>query len=389
MTAIYDVVVVGGGIHGVGVAQTAAADGYKVLLLEQSKLANGTSGRSSKLIHGGLRYLESRQFSLVRESLQERETLLGIAPDIIELKPFYIPIYRETTRKPWKIRAGLSLYALLGNLHTHNRFRIVPKNQWSSLDNLRVQGLRKVFQYHDAQADDEQLTRAIMRSACSLGAELKCPASFLNAKHDKQFYQVTWHESGKEIKCQCKALVNAAGPWVNEVLNKITPKTTALKIELIQGAHILLDQPAPKGIYYVEAPYDKRAIFIMPWHDKTLAGTTETPFEGDPAKVHALEQEIEYLLDTVSFYFPEYQRKIIESFAGIRVLPYSNEPAFHRPRGTILHTELVHPGLLTIYGGKLTGYRVTARKVMNSLSSHLPERKAVADTATLPLSPDQ
>src|ERR1700736_645983 len=160
----YDVIVVGGGIHGAGVLQAAAAAGYSGLLIEKRALASGTSSRSSKLIHGGLRYLESGQFTLVRESLRERAIHLRIAGDLVELKPFFIPVYRDTRRRPWQLKLGLWVCALLGGFDASTRFGAVPKREWSSLDGLETQGLEAVIRYHDAQTDDASLARAVVQS---------------------------------------------------------------------------------------------------------------------------------------------------------------------------------------------------------------------------------
>ncbi|MEE8343300.1 MAG: FAD-dependent oxidoreductase, partial [Gammaproteobacteria bacterium] len=178
----YHVGIIGGGIHGVGVAQRAAAQGYTVLVLEKAGLAAGTSSRSSKLIHGGLRYLESAQFGLVRECLRERSLLLQIAPELVRLQPFMVPVYRHTRRRPWQLRLGLSLYALLGGMDKENRFTTIPRRHWDQLDGLATEGLEKVYRYRDAQTDDALLTRAVMNSAQELGAELAMPANFLGAK---------------------------------------------------------------------------------------------------------------------------------------------------------------------------------------------------------------
>ena len=177
----YDVIVVGGGIHGAGVLQAAAAAGHSALLIEKSALASGTSSRSSKLIHGGLRYLESGQFSLVRESLQERAVNLRIAPDLVELKPFFIPIYADTRRRPWQLKLGLSMYALLGGFDTSTRFGSVPRREWAQLDGLDTRNLDAVFRYHDAQTDDAQLTRAVVDSARALGGEIGHAGEFRGA----------------------------------------------------------------------------------------------------------------------------------------------------------------------------------------------------------------
>jgi glycerol-3-phosphate dehydrogenase len=386
VSARYDLLVVGGGIHGVGVAQAAAAAGYSVLVLERSALAAGTSSRSSKLIHGGLRYLETMQLRLVRESLHEREVLLRIAPGLVHAVPFHIPVYRHTTRPPWMIRAGLSLYALLAGLNEHARFRSVPPAEWDGLDGIEVRDLCAVFRYYDAQTDDAALTAAVMRSAQSLGAKLACPAEFLGATRDADGYRVRFTSRGAEGECRAAALVNAAGPWVNLALARVTPRIEPLPVELVQGTHIVLDGDVTRGIYYVEAPRDQRAVFVMPWHGATLVGTTETPYRGDPGAVHPLAEEIEYLTDTFHRYFPGRAVVRREAFAGLRVLPAGRGSAFRRPRETIFHPDdRARPRLLTIYGGKLTGYRAAALKVLQRLAPALPLRVARADTATLQL----
>src|SRR5271168_3386108 len=178
----YDVIIIGGGIHGAGVLQAAAAAGHSALLVERRALASGTSSRSSKLIHGGLRYLESAQFALVRESLRERAIHLRIAAELVELKPFFIPVYRDTRRRPWQLKLGLWMYALLGGFGAATRFGSVPRSDWPALDGLKTQDLDAVIRYHDAQTDDALLTRAVVQSALQLGgAGLAMPATFTRA----------------------------------------------------------------------------------------------------------------------------------------------------------------------------------------------------------------
>jgi glycerol-3-phosphate dehydrogenase len=182
MNCRVDVLVVGGGIHGAGCAQAAAAAGHSVLLLEQRALAAGSSSRSSKLIHGGLRYLESGQWRLVRESLHERTTLLRLAPDLVKLRQFHIPLYGDTRRRGWQLRVGLTLYAALAGFDRSAGFGTVPRRLWGELDGLQSRGLRQVYWYHDAQTDDRLLTEAVVRSAQSLGAELRMPAQLVGAE---------------------------------------------------------------------------------------------------------------------------------------------------------------------------------------------------------------
>jgi glycerol-3-phosphate dehydrogenase len=397
--ASWDVVVIGGGIHGVGVAQAAAAAGYSVLLLERYELATGTSSRSSKLIHGGLRYLVHGQFALVRECLRERNLLLRLAPQLVTLRPFFIPVYEDSSRSPWLIRAGLSLYALLGGLGHTARFRQLSRREWSSLDDLQQQGLRAVFQYWDAQTDDAALTRAVMASAQGLGARLQTQAELVSACKEAQGYAVDYRLGTQQYRCHATVLVNAAGPWVNQVLTRVQPAVTAVPVDWVQGTHLVLEGKLARGIYYLESPRDGRPLFAMPWRETDasgkaqeaiLLGTTETRFTGDPAAVHPLPEEQDYLLDTFRHYFPEQSAAgptVRRAFAGLRVLPASEAGLSAKSRDTLLlPDDPATPRMVTIYGGKLTAYRATAAKVMRMLAASLPPRTRVADTRGLPLS---
>jgi glycerol-3-phosphate dehydrogenase len=385
-----DVIVVGGGIHGAGVLQAAAAAGHSALLLEKGALASGTSSRSSKLIHGGLRYLESGQFALVRESLRERAILLRIAPELVELKPFFIPVYRDTHRRPWQLKCGLAMYALLGGFDSSTRFGGVPKREWGQLDGLETRGLDAVIRYHDAQTDDAKLTRAVVRSATSLGAELAMPADFLAARLDQSGVTVEYRLAGSTLECRARVLVNAAGPWATEVARRIQPAISVPDVDLVQGTHIVVPLQVTAGIYYVESPQDGRAVFIMPWKGATLIGTTETPYRGEPDQVHPLPEEEDYLLGVARRYFPALnavtRAQIIERFAGLRVLPAASQAAFDRSRETIFSVDRdPNPLVLGIYGGKLTGWRAAAAHVLSRISGSLPaaSRRAATDDLIL------
>ncbi|MBI1194541.1 MAG: FAD-dependent oxidoreductase [Gammaproteobacteria bacterium] len=389
MNETYDVVVIGAGIHGAGVAQAAAAAGHSVLVLERSGIASGTSSRSSKLIHGGLRYLESRQFDLVRECLRERALLLNLAPELVRLVPFFIPIYRETRRRPWQLRIGLGVYRWL-SADPSGRYATVARNRWHTLDGLSSEGLTHVFRYQDAQTDDAVLTGAVVRAARTLGAELKMPASFLCAELESHGCLIEYEHNGAKHCCRAKVLVNAAGPAVNKILTHCLPQPAPKAVELVQGTHIILDTPFRQGCYYVEAPHDGRAVFVMPWQgERLLIGTTEVGID-EGAEPTPTEGEIAYLQETASHYFPALGNlPVADAFAGARVLPHGDNRAFSRPRDTRLVTDReTQPRLLTIYGGKLTAYRLTAEKVMANISSSLPDRKPIADTRTMPLRPE-
>ena len=386
----YDVVIVGGGIHGAGVLQAAVAAGHSALLIEKFGLASGTSSRSSKLIHGGLRYLESGQFALVRESLRERAIHLRIATELVELKPFFIPVYRDTRRRPWQLKLGLWAYALLGGFGAATRFGAVPRREWAALDGLKTEGLEAVIRYHDAQTDDAVLTRAVVQSALALGAELAMPATFTRATLTEGGVNIAYAEADATVKCSARVLVNAAGPWAPQVAHAITPVIPIPEVDLVQGTHIVVPFAVTAGIYYVESPNDGRAVFVMPWHGDTMIGTTETPYLGEPDKVHPLPEEEEYLLAVARHYFPALQHltreHITQRFAGLRVLPAASEAAFDRSRETIFSTDREpNPRVLGIYGGKLTGWRAAAAHVLERISPSLSAkpRRAATDQMIL------
>ncbi|HZF17158.1 MAG TPA: FAD-dependent oxidoreductase [Steroidobacteraceae bacterium] len=388
----YDVVVVGGGIHGVGVAQAAAAAGHSVLLLEKSDLANGTSSRSSKLIHGGLRYLESAQWRLVRESLRERRILLDIAPELVHLVAFHLPVYRSTRRRPWQLRLGLTMYAALGGFDRTTRFGSLPRSEWHRLDGLETEGLGTVLRYCDGQTDDALLTRSVMASAQKLGAELALPATFVDAQLIDEGVDVRCTHRGRPEHLRARVLVNAAGPWANTVATRISPTAVLPAVELMQGTHLIVPGELAQGIYYVESPRDGRAVFVMPWYGQILIGTTETRYRGNPDQVAPLAAERHYLLSILRRYFPGLLHSAIaanhQAFAGLRVLPVGKGHAFHRSRETLLIADRnSRPRSVSIYGGKLTGWRATAEHVMHRIAGSLPDRKARADTTRLRIDP--
>ena len=392
MSRLWDVVIAGAGIHGAGIAQAAAAAGHSVLVLEQEAIAAGSSSRSSKLIHGGLRYLESGQLSLVRECLHERSLMLRLAPELVRLQQFFIPVYEHSRRHAWQLRVGLSLYALLAGLDSAAHFGTVPRSNWGQLDGLDTQGLRQVFRYHDAQTDDALLTAAVLRSAQSLGAELALPARCLGARLAEHEVLVDYLVAGREQQCRARVLVNAAGPWASALAHRISPAISVPALELVQGSHLLLDGPPQAGVYYVESPRDGRAIFVMPWRAQLLVGTTEVRFHGNPSAVAPGPHEIHYLLGVLRHYFPRLRdpaaSEVRGAFAGLRVLPAGGGHAFHRSRETLLVADrAARPRVLSIYGGKLTTWRAVAARALARVASALPARPPLARTDQLQLRP--
>ncbi|QQX81031.1 FAD-dependent oxidoreductase [Shewanella sp. KX20019] len=384
MSAV-DLVIVGGGINGAGIAQCAAAAGYSVMLLEKGVIAGQTSANSSKLIHGGLRYLETGQLALVRQSLAERRALLRLAPSLVNPIPFYIPVYEDSRRNSIAIRAGLSLYSMLSNFDSLGQFKSIPAIHWAKIKGLKLGGLKALYQYWDAQTDDKLLTEAVVRNGRSLGATILEHAKCTQIEHLKSHCVVRYESQGLQHEVEALAVVNAAGPWVNDVLDCVTPAVSPVPIEWVQGSHLLLDIAANDGILYLESCFDKRVIFVMPWNGKTLIGTTEVVLDEIDGRPTPTASEVDYLLGIYSHYFPSMgdsdslKSRIIDTFCGVRVLPKQQGNAFDRPRDTLQQTSLSHPHLLTLYGGKLTTYRTTAVEVLNWVESHIGSRNALAD----------
>jgi glycerol-3-phosphate dehydrogenase len=386
----YDLIIVGAGIQGAGVAQVAAAAGYSVLILEQTAIAAGTSSKSSKLIHGGLRYLETAQFALVRESLRERALLLKLAPELVQLKPLHIPLYTDSSRSPLTIRAGLSLYSALTGFSSLTRFESLPRPAWENLSGLRQDKLRAVFRYFEAQTDDAALTRAVIRSAQSLGAELQMPARFLTAEYDAHGCYVDYETGGRQTRAHGRVLVNCGGPWATDIHARIQSAPPLPAVDLVQGSHLLLP-PVVSDYFYLESPGDKRAIFALPWQGRLLLGTTEVLHRTAPDRARCSVAERDYLLRALHHYFPQVQiaETDVDSFAGLRVLPHSDGVAFKRSRDVLLWVDNeAQPRVMALMGGKLTTYRATAESALARIRASLPAKTARADTASLPLTPD-
>ncbi len=384
----FDVAVIGAGIQGAGIAQAAAAQGWSVVVLEQyGEPALGTSSKSSKLIHGGLRYLETFQFSLVRECLREKSLLKTVAPSLVKKSRFVVPVYRGNRRPPLMIQVGLWLYRLLAGFSHDSEIKRYPKSEWDEHQHLKKDGLRAIFEYSDAQTDDRLLTQAVLRSAGSLGAEVLFHFEVDVIEKVKKGFEI---RSKQGRKVSAGVVVNAAGPWINTVARRIMPvpdkSVPMFEVDLVQGTHLVINKPARPCCYYFEAPEDGRAVFVLPWKENTLVGTTEVLFTGDPAACQPTTEEIDYLLNTYSYYFPQEKvtrNNIIDSFAGLRVLPRSKKNPNKRSRDTIICEADSFSGYVAVYGGKLTAYRATADKVVGKLKRHLPDNEIRADTRKL------
>jgi glycerol-3-phosphate dehydrogenase len=279
---------------------------------------------------------------------------------------------------------------MLGGFDATTRFGAVPRGEWDRLDGLDTNGLDAVIRYYDAQTDDAQLTRSVVQSAQSFGADLAMPASFIEAELIEGGVRVGYEEGGNMIQCEARVLVNAAGPWANHIARYVRPAIQMPAIDLVQGTHIVVPINIVEGVYYVESPSDGRAVFLIPWKGGTMIGTTETVFRGEPEQVRPLPEEEEYLLSVAGSYFPAFKsltrENIVDRFAGLRVLPAGDVKAFGRSRETMLITDRPsQPRVLGIYGGKLTAWRATAEQVMEKIETSLPRRRRRTGTEDLVL----
>ncbi len=371
-----DLFIVGGGVNGAGVARDAAGRGLSVLLVEQGDLAGATSSSSSKLIHGGLRYLENYEFRLVRESLLERERLWKVAPHLITPLRFVLP-HHKGLRPAFILRLGLFLYDHIGGrklLPPTKRLNLRKHSAGGPLSDALTTG----FEYSDCWVDDARLVVANALGAKELGAEILTRHTFIGAERNGDRWQVSVKtDTGTVETVEAKMLVNAGGPWVDKTLNSCNAgQKNEGSVRLVKGSHIVVPKLYDHDRAYTFQNTDGRVIFSIPYEgDFTLIGTTDTPFEGDPYTAAADEQEIEYLCAATSEYFkttilPE---KVIWHYSGVRPL-YDDgaESASKATRDYVLALDA--PGgaapLLSIYGGKVTTYRRLAEEVLEKLEPY-------------------
>lgn len=372
-----DLLIIGGGINGVAVAADAAGRGLDVVLTEQDDLSSGTSSMSSKLIHGGLRYLEQREFGLVRESLAEREILLQRAAYMVTPLKFILP-YISDMRPYLVLRLGLFFYGLLA------RGSQLPKPKAVQLDALDSSPLkanyRKGFSYYDCQCDDSRLVIANALLAAKHGARIHTRTRCVQAKRDKDSWLVTLSSDfGHTYLYRTKALINAAGPWLADVNHKIIQDINAFNMRMVQGSHIVVPALYPEEQAYILQNTDKRIVFTIPYQEKfTLIGTTDTDFSGNPADSGISKTEVDYLLKLVARYFNKSvtEKDIVWEFSGIRALVddnHENAASIKRGCHLELNDDMGQLPVISIVGGKLTSARALAEKVMHRLGKYFPK----------------
>ena len=369
MSIIYDIFILGGGINGSGIARDAAGRGLKVCLADKGEIGGATSSWSTKLIHGGLRYLENYEFKLVRESLKEREVIYQIAKKITKPIPFIIP-HTKNHRPKWLIEIGLFLYDNLGGK------TVIPKSKTLKLSKdypgILKEEYTDGFQYYDLQVDDKKLTKLNAEDAVKNKANIIEHNKVVKVELSDDYWK-TLLEDGQTIKS--KILINASGPWINETMKNIIKVNSNKKIRLVKGSHIILNKLYDENIAFTLQNDDKRIIFVIPYNKKySLIGTTEVEVNSpDENKID--EFEINYLINCVNKYFVKQINKneIVETYSGIRPLIEDFKEASKVTRDYIfdLNTQNKLP-ILSIYGGKLTTYRKLSERALNELSKFLP-----------------
>lgn len=372
MTEIYDLLIVGGGINGTAIARDAAGRGLSVLLVERDDLASHTSSASTKLIHGGLRYLEYYEFRLVRESLKEREVLLRAAPHIIWPLRFILPI-DEGMRPAWLIRLGLFLYDYMGGRKMLPPTRNVDLHKGEHKGLLEPR-LKKGFEYSDCWVEDSRLVVLNAVDAKAKGANIQTRTELKTLTDAGEFYQAEIESQGEMKTVQARGVINAAGPWVEEVLRKAKHGKNEESVRLVKGSHIVTKKLYEGDHAYIFQNADDRIIFAIPYErDYTLIGTTDVPHKTGPSPVEISKEEIVYLCDCAAEYFeaPITPEDVVWTYSGIRPLfDDKNEDASAVTRDYVLDISENTEGapLLSVYGGKITTSRKLAEHAMEKLA---------------------
>jgi glycerol-3-phosphate dehydrogenase len=376
-TGTVDLLVVGGGINGAGIARDAAGRGLSVLLVEQDDLASHTSSASTKLIHGGLRYLEYGEFRLVREALIERERLLGMAPHIIWPLEFVLP-QNQSPRPAWMVRFGLFLYDHLGGRDKLPGTRTVMLESSALGAGLSLRK-GKAFVYSDCWVEDSRLVVLNAMDAAARGARIETRTRLIHAHRDGDGWIATIERAAGERQVRVRVLVNAAGPWVADVLGRVPDAHTDRGVKLVKGSHIVVPRLYEGSHAFMLQNPDRRIVFAIPYEREfTLVGTTDEAWREKPGKAEISEGETAYLLGTIARYFAKSvaQSDIRWSYAGIRPLyddKSSNASAVTRDYVLDLDAGAGRAPMLSIFGGKITTYRKLAEHAMKELADFLPE----------------
>lgn len=370
---VHDLIVVGGGINGTGIANDAAGRGLSVLLCEQSDLASATSSASSKLIHGGLRYLEHREFRLVREALKEREVMLRKAPHIVWPLRFILP-HQPHLRPGWMIRAGLFLYDHLSHRDSLPNARRLRFGSESPL----VPTIKRGFEYSDCWVDDARLVVLNALQAREKGADIRVRTRCVEAREEQGQWVVSLEnlDTGERQEQRGKVLVNAAGPWVESFVKGNAKRDSRYGIRMIQGSHLIVPRLNDDDRAYILQNQDGRIVFVLPYQQRySLIGTTDRRYQGDPSRVRINDEEIDYLLEVLNSHFVRQlgREDVVATYAGVRPLcDDESENPSAMTRDYTLDLDRHGAPMLSIFGGKITTYRKLAEAAMRKLEPLLP-----------------
>ena len=388
-----DLAVIGGGVNGAGIARDAAGRGWTVALIEQGDLAQATSSASTKLLHGGLRYLEHYALRLVREALAEREVVWSIAPHIVWPLTFVLP-HDRTYRPAWLLRLGLLLYDHLGGRRRLPATRALDLRVAPEGAPLR-DGLVRAFAYADCWVDDARLVVLNARDAADRGATILTRTRCLRAERDQRLWRLTLEDAptGRRRSVAARALVNAAGPWVTRVVQKVVGMRCSAPVRPVRGSHVVVPRLFEHPPAYLLKNDDRRIVFAIPYEDQfTLIGTTDVDHTGDPAEARATPEEAAYLCRAVSAWFRRRvsPTDIVWSYSGVRPLHDDRASAAQEATRDYLLAVDAPPGrppLLSVIGGKITTYRKVAEAALAKLAPHLPRTRGYAAgwTARTPL----
>jgi glycerol-3-phosphate dehydrogenase len=378
-TQSVDLLVIGGGIHGAAVARDAAGRGLKVMLAEKGDYACATSSASSKLIHGGLRYLERLELALVRESLVERAQMLKTAPHLVAPLRFLLPIYHWQKRPAWTVHAGLALYDLLSvgeGLEPSGR---LSAGDIAALPRLRQEDLTSVLHYRDCMTDDARLTLAVLLDARTRGADILNRRAVTAIAALANGYAIELDERGRKRRIEARFIANASGPWVTSIdaMTEMAPPARSLR--LVRGSHIVLNMPdPPQTDAYTLQDQGERVVFVIPWLGERflIVGTTEVPHQGDPGEARCSAEEQAYLLAAYNRYFapprgPATDADVVFTWSGVRALEgdAGARPSRISRNPTLSSVANGTGGFVTLYGGKLTTHRALAEEVLKALCS--------------------
>src|ERR1700722_9206843 len=390
-STIWDLIIIGGGATGLGVAVDAASRGFKTLLLEQSDFAKGTSSRSTKLVHGGVRYLAQGNIGLVVEALRERGILLRNAPHLVRNESFIIPNYSWLNAVFYSV--GLSVYDLLAGKRSFGRSRLISYHELiRRIPNIQQKGLKAGVLYHDGQFDDARLAVSLAITSIEQGATL---LNYFRVNGlTKDGIKINGliakdQETGIQYTFRAKTVINATGVFVDELLNMDVPEARPI-VQPSQGVHLVFDKSflGPHDALMIPKTKDGRVLFIIPWHDRILAGTTDTPLNAHQLEPRALEEEIKFILDSAADYLTiiPTRKDVLSVFAGLRPLAAPQNEKQKTKEISRSHKLIIsESGLITITGGKWTTYRQMAEETVNAAIGvgKLPYRISVTKTLSL------